>query len=159
MSDASIERLLQPSLDHAEPPARAPFSASAQFLTGVFGGPLGLVFCFVGSIHRLRRWRQDAVFLIVLTGILIGAVFLPQITAGAPLRAWLVDLLGRSGPGTWTTLCTSLAALAAIHRHHRQRRAADLMGLRVEGAFAACLAMVVVAAGLSYLFNAVMRMS
>lgn len=159
MSDASLERLLQPSLDNAESPVRAPFSATAQFLVGVFGGPLAVIFCFVGSVHRLRRWRQDAVFLAALALVLCGAILLPQTAIGAPLRAWLTELLGRGGPGTWTTLCTSLAAVAAIHRHRRERRAANLMGLSVDGAFASCLAMVVVAMGLTYLLNALVRIS
>lgn len=157
MSDASIERLLQPSLDHAQAPARAPYSASAQFLTGFFGGPLAVLFCFGASVHRLDRWREDAWFLAVLAVALFGAVYLPQTPFGAPVRHWWLDLLGSGAMRIWTTLWTSVAALVAIRRHRRQRRAADLMGLSVERPFLSCALIVVAAIIGSFVVSAAIK--
>ncbi|OWQ85089.1 hypothetical protein CDN99_23035 [Roseateles aquatilis] len=153
MSEPSIEHLLRPSLSVQEAPAQAPFSSQAQFLTAFFGGPLAMLFCLTGSIHRMRRWRQDGVFFALLAVASLGLAVLPWLSVGAPLRDACMALLGKSGPSTWVTLIALLGALASIHRHRRERRAAEMMGLKSENAFLSCLAMVIVAGFVSYMLS------
>lgn len=157
MSNASIERLLEPSLGGHEPPALAPFSTTALFVTGFVGGPLGLLFCFTANVHRLRRWRQDAVFLALMTVVLLTAAWLPLMPVGKPLYALITSVLGSGSLSVWGSLCTALGSLAAMHRHARERRAAELSGLKVKDGFVHCLAMVVVAIGLSFLLAKLMK--
>ena len=149
MSNVPIERLLQPSLSASEPPARAPYSSTVLFLCAVFGGALALILCFGVNIHRLRRWRRDAAFLALLVVLLTVAILAPYTPQGAPLLAWIREFLG--GTRTWGTLCIMLAALAAMQRHARERRAAELMGLRIKNVFLHGLGFVAVGQGVTYL--------
>ncbi len=156
MPDPQLEPLLRPSLDADTVRVRPPLSSTTQFLTAFLGGPLSLLFCLAISIHRLRRWRQDAAFLAGMTVVLITVALLPWTQLGAPVRdAWLA-LLGPRSLHLWVTLVASIGSLMAMHRHARERRAADLMGVKSESSLGLGVVLILAGYGLTHAFDVYM---
>jgi hypothetical protein len=123
--------LLKPSLSpEAGRPFAAPYSTTSGFVAAFFGGPFGALVAAGMNVHRLRRWRQDAVWF--AAGLLLAFAWvwlLPQAPAYPAWRSGVAEVLGRNG-WHYVERALSLALfLVACARHRQIERAADLFGL------------------------------
>lgn len=155
MLSPSVERLLQPSLSAQAAPVNAPFSATVQIMAAFFADVPGALVCQLVNIHRMRRWRQDGLPLLLLAVVALGLFALPRLSVGAPLLMLLTDWF--NGTLMWTRFIALLTAGAGLWLHRRERRAADLMGLRAPHGLLPGIGIIVVGNALAMAAHALLK--